>query len=64
MDDSQMKDKLVKAYYHHIWQILKTELNLKNMITAINILATSVLVYSFRIINWLKKLRREIKKSF
>ena len=53
-----MKDKLVKVYYRHIWQILKTELNLKNKITAINTLATSVLVYSFGIINWLKKLRR------
>jgi hypothetical protein len=62
MDDSQMKDKLVKAFYHHIWQILKTELNLKNKITAINTLATSVLVYSFGIINWLMKMRRYIKK--
>jgi hypothetical protein len=44
-------------------QILKTELNLKNKITVINTLATSVLVYSFRIINWLKKLGRWIKKK-
>jgi hypothetical protein len=63
MDDSQMKDKLVKAYYHHIKQIVKTELNLKNKITAINTLSTSVLVYSFGIINWLKKLRRPIKEK-
>ena len=58
MDDSQMRDKLVKAYYHHIWQILKIELNLKNKITVIKTLATSVLVYSFGIISWLKKLSR------
>jgi hypothetical protein len=60
MDNSQMKDKQVKEYYCHIWQILKTGLNSKNKITAIN----TLLVYSFEIVNWLKKLRKEIKKSF
>jgi hypothetical protein len=57
-DNSQMKDKLVNEYYRHIRQILKTESNSRNKITATNTLATSVLVYSFRIVNWLKKLRR------
>jgi hypothetical protein len=46
-----MKDKLVKEYYHPVWQILKTELNLKNKITAIKTMAVPDLVYSFRIVN-------------
>jgi hypothetical protein len=60
IDNSQLKDKLVKEYYHWVRQILKTELNLKNKITAINNLALPVLVYSFGIINWLRK---EIEKT-
>ena len=36
-----------------------SRLNLKNKITAINTLAVSVLVYSFRIVNWVRK---EIEK--
>lgn len=47
IDNSQMKGKLVKEYYHQIWQILKTELHLENKIIAINILAAPVLCYSF-----------------
>jgi len=33
-DSSQPKDALVKKYYHWVQQILKTELKLKNKITA------------------------------
>ena len=55
IDNSQMKDKLVKEYYLQIRQILKIEVNLKNTITAINMLAVPVLVYSFVIVNWLRK---------
>ena len=51
IDNSQMKDKLVKEYYLQIRQILKIEVNLKNTITAINMLAVPVLVYSFVIVN-------------
>jgi len=36
IDNSQMKDKLVKEYYCRIQQFLKTMLNLKNKTTAIN----------------------------
>ena len=50
-----MKDKLVKEYYCWVQRILKTKLNLKYKITAINTLAVPVLVYSFGIVNWLKK---------
>lgn len=41
IDNRQVKDKLVKE-----WQILKTDLNLKNKITTIIALAVAVLVYS------------------
>jgi hypothetical protein len=50
-----MKDKLVNEYYRWVWQILKTKLNSKYKITAINTLAVLVLVYSFGIVNQLKK---------
>jgi hypothetical protein len=55
IDNSQLKDKLVKEYYHWVSQIVKTELNLRNKITAINNLALPVLVYSFGVVNWLRK---------
>jgi hypothetical protein len=34
-DNSQMKDQLVKEYYYQVWQIIKTDLNSKNDITAV-----------------------------
>jgi len=46
IDNSQKKDKLVKEYYYRVRQIPKTELNLKNTITAINTLAVLILVHS------------------
>jgi hypothetical protein len=33
IDNSQMKDKLMREYHHQFQQILKTELNSKNKIT-------------------------------
>ena len=59
IDNNQMKDTLVKEYYHWFQQILKTELKSKNKITAINTLAVQFLVYSFGIVSWL---RQEIGK--
>jgi len=47
-----MKDKLVKEHYCWVQQILKTQLNMKNKMTAINRLALPVLIYSFRTVNW------------
>jgi len=59
INNSQMKDSLLREYYHQVQQILKTELNSKNKITAINTFAVSVLVYSLGKVNWLeKKLKR------
>jgi len=45
----------VKEYYRQVWQILKTDLNSKNNITAVNTLAVTALVYSFRKGIWLRK---------
>jgi len=45
----------VKEYDRWVQQILKTELNMKHKITAINTLDVPVLVYIFGIVNWLRK---------
>ena len=48
----KMKDKVRKEYYRRIRLVLKTELNSKNKIQAINALAVPVVLYSFNIIDW------------
>jgi len=50
-----MKDKLVKQYDRWVRQILKADLNMKHKITAINTLDVPVPVYSFGIVNWIRK---------
>ena len=61
-----MKEKIRKEYYRRIRLILKTELNSKNRIEAINTLAVSFAQYSFNIINWnlanLNRLDTKIRK--
>jgi len=52
IDNSLMKEKLVKECYCWLWQILKTDLNLKNKITVVNTLAVPVLLDSFGIVSW------------
>ena len=47
-----MKQKLKKELIRRTRLILKTELNSKNRITAINTLAIPVITYSFNIIDW------------
>ena len=49
---SLMKERLRKEYYRRVRAILKSELNSKNCIEAINTLAVPVVQYSFNIINW------------
>ena len=51
VDNSLMKEKLMKEYYCWVWQILKTDLNLKNKITSVSTLAVPFLVYSFGIVS-------------
>ena len=52
VDSSLMEEKLVKEYYCWVWQILNTDLNLKNKITTVNTVAVPVAVYSFGIVSW------------
>ena len=61
-----MKQKLKKKLVRRTQLILKSELNSKNRITAINILAIPVITYSFNIIDWnlseVKRLDIKIRK--
>ena len=60
------QEKIRKEYYRRIRMVLKTELNSKNRIQAINSLAIPVVQYSFNIINWnisdLQRLDRKTRK--
>jgi len=46
IDHSQMKDRLLKEYYRRVRQILRTEVNSKSKMTAVNTLAV--------LVDWLK----------
>ena len=65
---SKMKGKIRKECLRRVGLILKTELNSKNKITAIDSLAIPVVIYSFNIVNWnlseLRKLDAKIRKRF
>ena len=47
-----IKKELKKELVRRTWLIHKTELNSKNRIAAINMLALPVITYSFNIIDW------------
>jgi hypothetical protein len=49
---AQMKQKLGEEYLHRTKSVLKTKLNRKNTIKAINTYATPVLTFSFGIVKW------------
>ena len=61
-----LKQKLKKELVRRTQLILKTELNSKNRITAINTLAIPVITYSFNIIDWnlseVKKIDVKVRK--
>ncbi|XP_066926768.1 uncharacterized protein [Clytia hemisphaerica] len=61
-----MKEKVRREYYRRIRLVLKTELNSKNRIQAINTLAIPVVQYSFSILNWniadLQRMDRKTRK--
>ena len=63
---ASMKEKIKKELIRRTRSILKTELNSKNRVTAINTLAIPVVTYSFNIINWnmreIQKLDTKIRK--
>ena len=59
-----MKRKIKLEYYRRVRLVLRTELNSRNKITAINSLAVPVVQYSFNIINWtLEDIRRLDRKT-
>ena len=66
INHATMKEKIRKEYYRRIRLVLKTELNSKNRIEAINTLAIPVVQYSYNIINWnladLQKMDRKTRK--
>ena len=61
-----MKEKIRKEYNRRVRLILRTELNGRNKIEAINSLAVPVVQYSFGIIDWkmseLKKINTKTRK--
>lgn len=63
-----MKEKIRKEYYRRIRLVLKSELNSRNRIEAINTLAVPVVQYSFNVINWnmseLQQMDRKTRKLF
>ena len=48
----KMKVRIRKEYKRKIKLVLKSELNARNKITAINILAVPVILYSYGVIDW------------
>ena len=64
---TKMKEKLRKEYFRRVRLILRSELNGKNKIEAINSLAIPTVQYSFGIIDWkyseLKKLDSKTRKT-
>ena len=63
---SKMKEKIRKEYYRRIRLILRTELNRRNKMEAINSLAVPVVQYSFGVIDWkiseIKKIDTKTRK--
>ena len=47
-----MREKIRKECFHRMRSILRSELNARNRIDAINSLALPVVTHSFTIINW------------
>ena len=48
----KMKEKIRKEFYRRVRKVIKTDLNSKNKMMAINSLAIPVVTYSYNIINW------------
>ena len=66
INHASMKERVRKEYYRRVRLLLKTELNSKNRIQAINTLAIPVVQYSFSILNWnisdLQRMDRKTRK--
>ena len=61
-----MREKIQKECFRRVRSILRSELNARNRIDAMNSLALPLLTYSFTIINWslteIKKVDIKIRK--
>ena len=66
--EHEMKIKFAAEYKRRLRLILKSKLNGKNKIQAINIYAVALLRYGARVINWkveeLKKMERTTRKTY
>ena len=62
----KMKEKIRKECYRRVRGVLKSELNAKNKLEAINTLAIHVETYSLNVVNWnldeIKRIDRKIRK--
>ena len=59
-----MKETLTQEYSRRLRMIVKSELNVRNKITAIGALAVPVLRYSFGIINWrIEEIKKKIDRK-
>ena len=57
--NTTMKEKIRNECIRRVRSIMKTELNSKNRITAMNTLAIPVVTNSFNVVNWnLKELKK------
>lgn len=66
LEHKQIKDRLTKQFISRVTKIVKTKLNGKNLVKAINTYAIPVLSYSFGVIKWnkeeLRRLRTRLSK--
>ena len=66
IQQSAMKEKISKEYYRRVRLILRSELNSKNKLLAINALAVPVPTYSYGILEWrnceIEKMDRKTRK--
>lgn len=61
LEHRQIKDRLTKQFISRVTKIVKTKLNGKNMVKAINTYAIPVLSYSFGVIKWTKEELRRLR---
>uniref|UniRef100_A0A8D8X0N9 Reverse transcriptase n=1 Tax=Cacopsylla melanoneura TaxID=428564 RepID=A0A8D8X0N9_9HEMI len=60
---SEMKQKLQKEFKGRLYKLLKSKLNGKNLIKAINTYAIPVITYSFGVIKWTKTDLRNLQRN-
>ena len=61
--DTEMKEKIRSEYVWRVKKILKSHLNSRNVVTAINSRAVSIIRYSARIIGWAEKELKDLDRK-